>query len=249
MFAEPGTRFYLLAATTPVKIILYRDTQVIGEADGFLSGLELGPFCEAFTRWSATPLNGSAGSVLVGIGDDPMSYNPVAGTLSFSNPSANASAIVSRASVTSGIAFSAIFSIPAQATGMNLFQIEAGGFANPKTITVKKIVLRNTTAAAQIYNIGKVASQLGGALGTVNAQNLQSGGAASAFSFSTSDTGANPPGVWTYAFSRQVDPNSELEIDLTDNPLVCPAGIVAYPTIYCTTVNSPIAGEVIWEET
>lgn len=253
-FAEPGTRFYLLAASEPMTIKLYRDTQIVGEADGFVGGLELGPFCEPFTRWSAQTQSGKAGSVLVGVGDDPMAYNPLAGTLSFSNPLAGTSATqpatpsASSASVSAGNAYSAIFTVPAQAGLQSYFQISAGGYPDPKTITIKKIVLRNPTATAQVFNIGRMASQMIGAVGTVNAQNLLSGGAVSAFSFNTGGTSLNPPTGWAYSFSRQVDANSELEIDLADNPVIGQEGTTTYPTIYCTTLDAAIAGEVIWEE-
>lgn len=252
-FAEPGTRFYLLAASTPVNIKLYRDTQIVGEADGFVGGLELGPFCEPFTRWSATPQNGVAASVLAGVGDDPMGYNPIAGTLVFSDALAGADATPVGASQTPQVIATRAASnyrasgVIATATASENSFINAGndGIQTNGPFTFTKIWITNNGAASQTFQIGVGTGLFHGGT-SYTGSNCVSGGAASKCNI---QSGAVNAAIWgTVLLQRTVAAGAQVEIDLSNNPIQIAAANNNSLIIYCPAQDVGFTCDLEWSE-
>lgn len=251
-FGEPGTRFYLLAASSPMVIKLYRDTQIVGEADGFTAGLELGPFCEPFTRWSATPQNGIAGSVLVGVGDDPMNYNPLGGALAFTNPAAGASAqpvganSVPQTDISQGGNNYRVAGVQAAVAGKQSFvELSGGGALLAVRVTLNLIQLTNPGAAPITVTVGIFDSHYSAANAYTPSNVLGTGGASKVDVQSDASVGFS-------AFSTlsilTIAAGATAQVDLTQGPIVLSAGSFNELFCVCSQVDAALGFEFGWTE-
>lgn len=252
-----GSKFFLLAASEPLFVKLYRGSWLVGDFTGFNGGLEAGPYCAEFTSFSLATQSGNAGNALIGVGDEDMAYNPLAGALNFTNPATNAGASQTPASLTSnaqqsqnGQNFTARDVIPNNAGTYGSIELSYGGIANIKTATITGLVITNSGATAVSVQIGTLASIFDAGLDAPPAYNLQSGGPAAVFNVS----GGQSPGLGSAPAFKvlklvQLAAGQQLLVDLTSAPIVLLKGAVASFMAQCTVANSPISYEVNWSET
>lgn len=251
----PGAKFFLLAASEPLNVELYAGTQRVGEVDGMQGGLEVGPFCPALTGFKVTTQSGLAGSALIGVGEEEMSYNPLAGALSFTNPAAGAIAVpvittlgnqTSHAQQNFGVSAS----LAAVAAAVPALEISNGGSANGKTATINGIHISNPGAVAINVTIAVVAASVG-LNGTQTINNFYTNGVASAFSC-TANTGAPAgfPGPPTIKILKVINiaAGGSQDIDLSRSPIILPVGTAASLWIVSDTVDQAITYGVEWSE-
>lgn len=253
----PGSKFFLLAASEPLNIVLYAGTQRVGEIDGMQGGLEVGPFCPELTGFNVTTQSGLAGSAIIGIGEEDMSYNPLAGTLTFTNPAINSNANATPATSSAEalqslnqLNFSAFASVAAVASQFCSIEIGNGGIGNAKTATITGVILNNKGAATVSVQLGTGPESISLTGGTVTPVNVYSGGRASVFNvYEGVDGVVRTPPQFNLMRSVQLAAGEQAEIDLTKNPIILPAGVVASFVAQCTTADSPVDFEVHWTET
>lgn len=247
-----GTKFFLLAASEPLNVQLFRGATLVGDLSGFNGGLSAGPFCEAFTSFSLSTQSGLAGNALIGVGDEALDYNPLAGSLSFSTSQTNAQAIPAASLTDPATAqsqrqqnYTITNAFLAVVGDYDSLAIGNGGYANGKTITVKSVVITNPNAAAQSVQLGTAIASGGGA--DLTPINLYAGGAPSAF-YVTRNVGhmATPP--FNLVKEVQVPANGQLTVDLSLSPIVCPKGVAAIFWMQSMVTDIALTYEINWSE-
>lgn len=246
-----GTRFFLLAASEPLNVQLYRGSTLVGDFSGFNGGMKAGPYCEAFTSVRLSTQSALAGNALIGVGDEDMDYNPVAGTLNFTNPGANTSAIspATNAQISGSQAnFSALLTIAAS-VGQNAIVTLGNitGQANGKTATVNSVTLTNNSAGPMTLNLGlSTVTGLSNVVATPT--NLYGGGPGPSLSLFGGAGGSlgGPPNfdifkVVTLAAAQVLD------IDFSGAPPFLPLGKNSF-AIESVTADASLSVAVQWSE-
>lgn len=251
-----GSKFFLLAASEPLNVQLYRGATLVADLEGFQGGLRAGPYCEAFNSVRLSTQSGLAGSALIGVGDEDMDYNPLAGALSFTNPATNALAQSAPAALSTPQNqsllqqnFTTRAVLPNNAGSFGSIKIDSNGIAAPKTLTVYGINITNSGATAISVNLGTLASTVSIGAGILTAVNLFVGGAASVFT----EVGANavaligePPQKIIRVLSLAA--GQQLDLDMSSAPIVLEKGATGMFLAQCTVANSPISFELRWSE-
>lgn len=253
-----GSKFFLLAASEPLNIQLYKNAKLVGDLTGFNGGLSVGPFCEAFTSFSLATQSGLIGDALIGVGDETIDYNPLAGTLNFSNPAGAATATPAPATVSTGQQttvnqqnFGATVTVAASAGNVAEFELACGGFPNPKQATINKLRVHNSGAAAVNVILSVASSFIVITDAGPVANNLFAGGAANTFTvYAKAGPSAGLPTPPTIKLLKTVNipAASDVEIDLTSAPIVLQKGPVRSLFVYCDTPNTAITFSLDWAE-
>lgn len=246
-----GSKFSLLAASEPLNIKLFVKTQQVADLQGFTAGLDAGPFCPPFTMIQIETQSGNAGNAIIGVGDEDISYNPMAGTLTFSNPavSANAQPVATNTnpltSAQAGNYFSVAAVVPAVAAEFGFFQIDNNGAVNAKRATITGIRLTNPNAAALSFTIATFGSTYTPTTNPLQ-HNMLAGGPASLFACGVGSA-ASFGGVQQLLKNPTVEPNNTLDVQL-DAPIVLPVGVLQSLEITAQTLDVPFTVEVLWTE-
>ena len=253
-----GSKFFLLAASEPLNVQLFRGATLVGDLSGFNGGLSAGPFCEAFTSFSLSTQSGLAGNALIGVGDEALDYNPLAGTLNFSNPAGAATATPAPATISTSQQatvnqqnFGATVTVAAVAGDQATFEIAAGGYANPKQATINKLLVHNGSAAAVNVILTVASSYIGTSSAGAVAHNLFAGGAANTFTVyaqAVATAGLPAPPTISPLKTVNIPANSDVEIDMTAAPIVLEKGVVRSFFVYCDTADVPITFSLDWSE-
>ncbi len=246
-----GSKFSLLAASEPLNIKLFVKTQQVADLQGFIAGLEAGPFCPPFTKIQMETQSGNVGNAIIGVGDEDIAYNPMAGTLTFSNPAVSAAAqslatnTNPLTSAQAGNYFSVAAVVPAVSAAFGFLQIGNNGYANGKRATITGIRLTNPNAVALSFTIATLGSNY---IPTTNPlpNNMLAGGSGSFFICGVG-AAASFGGVQHLLKNPTVEANSTLDVQL-DAPIVLPVGVVQSLEIIAQTLDIPFTVEVLWTE-
>lgn len=249
----PGCKFFLLAASEPLNISLYSGTEKVAEIDGMQGGMKAGPFCPALSGFIAVTQSGAAGSALIGVGDEDMDYNPLAGALNFTNSNTSAVAapiaagLPAAQSSQNGQNFSVIGNGAAVASAYSGISLSSSGVAATKTATVTGARLTNKSAAAVVVFLGVKASQVSAGGNLLTPTNRQLGGPASAFAVSAG-TAADHSGIVSILSQVQVDANGFMDVDLSTSPVVLQKGAVGDFLMQALTADVEVDFEILWTE-
>ena len=246
-----GSKFSLLAASEPLNIKLFVNTQQVADLQGFIAGLDAGPFCPPFTKIQIETQSGNVGNAIIGVGDEDISYNPMAGTLTFSNPAVSAAAqplatnTNPLTSAQAGNYFSVAATVAGVAAEFGFVQFGDRGYVNLARATITGIRLTNPNAAALSFTVSTLASSYAT---TANApiHNMLAGGPNSNF-FCDTGTDASFGGVQQLLKNPVVSANSTLDVQL-DAPIVLPIAATQSLVITAQTVDVPFTVEMLWTE-
>lgn len=246
-----GTKLFLLAASEPLFIKIFKGSELVGDFSGFNGGLEAGPFCEPFTAFSLATQSGLAGNALIGIGDDDMGYNPLAGTLNFSDSATNAGALPTPTSFNQHN-FAAAITVPAGVGDLAILELGNGGPNNQKNAIISGLRIYNPSAAPVNINLGLLNSFLIGigAAGAVGG-NLFITGPIYVFGLYAGvipPAGLPNPGTFGLAKEIHVPANTDVVVDLSAEPVVLPKGTQASFIAWCDTADTEIVFSLNWSE-
>ncbi len=245
-----GSKFSLLAASEPLNVKLFVNTQQVADLQGFIAGLDAGPFCPPFTKIQIETQSGNVGNAIIGVGDEDISYNPMAGTLTFSNPAVSAAAqplatnTNPLTSAQAGNYFSTAAVLPAVAGQFGIVQLSNNGYVNAARATITGIRLTNPNAAPLSFQIATLAADYSFAT-NVQINGMLAGGPLSKF-ICTSETGVAFVGLKILKIPT-VSANSTLDVQL-NAPIVLPIGVVQSLIILAQTVDAAFTAELIWAE-
>lgn len=252
-----GSKFFLLAASEPLNVQLYRGASLVADLEGFQGGLRAGPYCEAFNSVRLTTQSGAAGNALIGVGDEDMDYNPMAGALNFTNPALSAVAQSQPTAISTALNqsllqqnFTVRVALPNNAATYGSIKIDSNGVGALKKLAVNGINITNSGATAVSVILGFLNASGSIGAGPLTAINLFAGGAASVFT----EVGANAVALFGQPPLNplkvvQLAAGQQLDVDMSAAPFVLNKGATGMFVAQCQVANSPISYELRWSET
>lgn len=164
-----GTYFVLMQGSETLNVQLFESSSQVSDIQGIQSGLRLGPFKEPFTKFSAETVSGAAGTITVGIADEPMEFLILGSSVSISplplavttagsklKSTADLAVVGAAAAVqvlpASATRRTAILTVKASSAGTARFGDNAIGAAQGVEIGVGQAITLETTDAIYVYS-------------------------------------------------------------------------------------------------
>lgn len=256
-----GTKLFLVAASEPVFIQIFRGTQLVGDFDGFNGGLEAGPYCEPFTSFKIATKSGLAGNALIGVGDDDMAYNPLAGAMTFSQPQQSAlanptspSVSISANSSLNQENFMCYVDILAVAAQQAIIELSNQVTVNQKTAIITSLRFHNFGAAEVNFVLGFMRDNypLAATYEGINLFNSVNAGVAE-FSFAAEAVSAAglptvSPSALILLTTIGLPPGVDIVLDLSETPMILNVGEGSSFVGFCDTADTQVGVTINWTE-